>query len=104
MQDAIEIKLAYFESGFASFARATIRGMNEIVPYRRELSERQAEFVRAFVASGDAHQSALAAGYAPATARNAGTQLLESPAVALAIVQVARLRLARGAPLAINNT
>jgi hypothetical protein len=77
MQDAIEIKLAYFESGFASFARATIRGMNEIVPFR-PLSERQAEFVKAFVATGDAHQSALAAGYSPATARNAGTQLLES--------------------------
>jgi phage terminase small subunit len=78
--------------------------MNEIAPYRpRELSDRQTDFVRAFVATGDAHQSALVAGYAPATARNAGTQLLESSTVTLAIVEAARLRLARGAPLAINT-
>jgi hypothetical protein len=78
--------------------------MNEMTPYRpRELSERQAEFVRAFVATGDAHLAGLSAGYAPSTARNAGSQLLESATVIMAIVEAARLRLARGAPIALNT-
>jgi Terminase small subunit len=76
--------------------------MNEItIP--RPLNERQAEFVCRYVAGGNAHQAAVASGYAEGTARNAATQLLESPAIALAIAQAARLRLARGAPLAINT-
>jgi terminase small subunit-like protein len=77
--------------------------MNDIAPYHRELSERQAAFVKAFVETGDAHIAGLAAGYAPSTARNGGTQLLDSPAVILAIGQAARLRLARGAPIALNT-
>jgi len=80
-----------------------IRAMNDIVPYQRELSERQAAFVKAFVATGDAHQSALTAGYAEATARNAGSQLLDSDNVTMAIVQASRQRLARGAPVALNT-
>jgi len=64
----------------------------------KTLNTRQAAFVREYIASGDAHQSALKAGYAEGTARVAGTQLLESQNIALQIARAARVRLAKSVP------
>src|SRR6266478_5423995 len=69
----------------------------------KPLNDRQAEFVRQYVATGNAHAAALAAGFAEGTARVAGTQILELPNIALAIAREARLRLARGIPLALET-
>jgi phage terminase small subunit len=69
----------------------------------KTLNARQAAFVKEYIVSGDAHQAALNAGYAEGTARVAGTQLLESPNIALQIGRAARLRLARAIPLALNT-
>src|SRR5262249_50511131 len=69
----------------------------------KSLNARQAAFVKEYIVSGNAHQAALNAGYAEGTARVAGTQLLETPSVALQIGRAARLRLARAIPLALNT-
>jgi phage terminase small subunit len=75
---------------------------NDISPLKN-LNERQAAFVKEYIVCGDPHRAALAAGYAEGTARVAGTQILEMPNIALAIARAARLRLARGVPLAIET-
>jgi phage terminase small subunit len=69
----------------------------------RTLNQRQTDFVGFFVETGDAHQAALLTGYAEGTARTAGTEILALPHIALAIARAARLRLARGVPLALNT-
>jgi phage terminase small subunit len=74
---------------------------NDISPLKT-LNERQAAFVKEYVAGGDPHRAALAAGYAEGTARVAGTQILEMPNIALAIARAARIRLARGVPMALG--
>jgi phage terminase small subunit len=69
----------------------------------RTLNDRQADFVAAYVEIGEATAAAIAAGYSAATARVASTQILSLPHIALAISRAARLRLARGVPLALNT-
>jgi terminase small subunit-like protein len=73
---------------------------NDLTP--KNLSARQAAFVAEYVSGGNAHAAALSAGYAEGTARVAGTQLLESPNIALAIAKAVRIRLASAAPMALN--
>ena len=73
---------------------------NDLTP--KNLNARQAAFVAEYVSGGNAHTAALAAGYAEGTARVAGTQLLESPPIALAISKAVRIRLASAAPMALN--
>jgi phage terminase small subunit len=74
----------------------------EVNAMTRELTHRQSEFVAAFVESGDAHQAALSAGYAAATARTAGTEILGIPHVAQAVAQAVRERLVVSAPMALR--
>jgi hypothetical protein len=66
-----------------------------------QLTELQSNFVASFVESGDAHQAALKAGYAPATARTAGTEILRLPHVAQAVACAVAQRLAMSAPMAL---
>src|SRR5258708_38139330 len=74
---------------------------NDLTPLKN-LNARQSAFVAEYVASGNAHAAALAAGYAEGTARVAGTQLLEAPNIATAIAKAVRIRLASAAPMALN--
>jgi hypothetical protein len=76
-------------------------GRNDISPLK-PLDPRRAAFVKEYMACGDAHVAALNAGYAEGTARVAGTQLLEAPNIALEIARAARVRLARGIPMALG--
>ena len=69
----------------------------------KTLNARQAAFVSAYIEGASPHEAALSAGYAEGTARVAGTQLLESPNIALAIARAARIRLARDVPLALST-
>src|SRR5260370_29942015 len=74
---------------------------NEMMPLKN-LNARQAAFVNEYVSGGNAHQAALAAGYAEGTARVAGVQLLESHNIATAVAKAVRIRLASAAPMALN--
>ncbi len=65
----------------------------------RSLTQRQAEFVARYVECGDPVQAAIDSGYSVTTAKAAGTEILNSPRVAL---EVARLRLARDVPMALG--
>jgi phage terminase small subunit len=76
--------------------------MQHLAPLRTALSQRESDFVPLFVEHGDAHRAALAAGWPESTARAAGTEILNRPSVALAIARAARLRLARGVPMALG--
>jgi Terminase small subunit len=67
----------------------------------RHLTDLQSAFVQSFVESGDAHKAALEAGYAPATARTAGTEILRVPHVAQAVARAVAQRLAMSAPMAL---
>jgi phage terminase small subunit len=67
----------------------------------RQLTERQSNFVASFVESGDAHNAALEAGYSPATARTAGTEILCVPHVAQAVARAVAQRLAMSVPMAL---
>lgn len=51
----------------------------------RELTGRQKKFVLEFYESGNAYKSAIAAGYAKATAKNAGKMLLENRGIKRAL-------------------
>ena len=68
----------------------------------RELTFKQSLFVEAFVESGDAHQAALSAGYAAATARTAGTEILGVRHIAQAVALAVRERLVASAPMALR--
>jgi phage terminase small subunit len=74
----------------------------EVNAMTRELTNRQSEFVAAFVESGDAHQAALSAGYAAATARTAGTDILGVRHIAQAVAVAVRERLVASAPMALR--
>jgi phage terminase small subunit len=67
----------------------------------RQLTELQGAFVANYVEHGDAHKAALAAGYAPATARTAGTEILRLPHVAQAVALAVHRRLVASAPMAL---
>src|SRR5262245_8849979 len=68
----------------------------------RHLTDLQARFVEFYVESGNPHQAALLAGYAPATARTAGTEILKVPHVAQAVARAVLQRLASSAPMALH--
>src|SRR5258708_4917355 len=68
----------------------------------RSLTQRQSEFVSQYVECGDPVQAAIASGYSATTAKAAGTEILNSPRVALEIARAARLRLARDVPMALG--
>jgi phage terminase small subunit len=70
--------------------------------HARTLNQRQSDFVGRFVEHGDAHKAALEAGYAPATARTAGTEILQLPHIAAAVGRAVHKRLVSGAPLALR--
>jgi len=77
--------------------------MQHPVPaFDRSLTQRQAEFVARYVECGDPVQAAIDSGYSTTTAKAAGTEILNSPRVALEIARAARLRLARDVPLALG--
>ena len=70
-----------------------------------ELTDKQNEFVRAYVSggsdvAGNATKSAIAAGFSEKTARVQGQQLLAKKHVQVSIIDETRLRLGRLAPLA----
>jgi phage terminase small subunit len=67
----------------------------------RHLTDLQSAFVANYVATGDPHKAALEAGYAPATARTAGTEILRVPHVAQAVARAVAQRLAMSAPMAL---
>jgi hypothetical protein len=68
---------------------------------RRHLTDLQAAFVANYVETGDAHQSALLAGYSSSVARTAGTDILRLPHVAQAVALAVQRRLAASAPMAL---
>lgn len=55
-----------------------------------ELTEKQTAFAREYVASGNARQAALSAGYAPSVADNAGREVLGSDAVRERVLELRR--------------
>lgn len=77
--------------------------MRYAVPAISDLNERQGVFVRSFIEHGDARKAAEEAGYTGTTVRNAHTQLLNTPRIAIAIAVAARDRLARAVPMALNT-
>src|SRR5262249_8312829 len=75
--------------------------MQRPVPALRPLSQLQSEFVPRFIEHGDAYRAAIESGYSETTARQAAGEILNRPAVCLAIAKAARLRLAKSVPLSI---
>jgi phage terminase small subunit len=78
-----------------------MRAMTKTTLATRHLTDLQAAFVANYVETGDSHKAALQAGYAPATARTAGTEILRVPHVAQAVARAVAQRLAMSAPMAL---
>src|SRR5215470_4230541 len=71
------------------------------VPTSQNLTDRQRAFVERYVETGDSYGAAKASGYGEITSKHAKTDILNKPAVAMAIARLARQRLVSGIPQSI---